>query len=125
MENFESKSDKLESTPPVKDGFVRLYRGETDVPDLTPIPDWVLESQEFKNRPIGSFFTESYDEAVWYNKQEGVADGNITYIDIPVDELENYRASNNRGREFSALGKAKEEFFLPTEIASQKNKFIK
>lgn len=111
-------------TPPVKDGFVRLYRGETDVPNLAPIPDYVLESHEFKNRPHGSFFTESYEEAIWYNEQEGVNDGNISYVDIPKDELEKYRAINNRGKEFSAPGRAEEEFFLPTEIASKKSKFV-
>lgn len=124
MEGFNNEF-KSNPTPLVKEGFVRLYRGETDVPDSSPIPDWVLESPEFKSRPIGSFFTESYEEALWYNEQEGIGDGNMSYIDIPENELEQYRASNNRGKEFSARGKAEEEFFLPAEIASQKNKFIK
>ena len=127
MNFFPENSPEKKSipTPPVREGFVRLYRGETNIDDVAPIPDWVLESQEFKNRPIGSFFTESYEEAEWYNKQEGMGDGNITFVDVPVGDLEQYRASNNRGKEFSAPGREVTEFFLPKEIASNRSKFIK
>ena len=121
MEEFKSK-EKIK-TPPVKEGYIRLYRGETSSPLDAPIPDWMKESPEFMARPSGSFFTDSLDEAKHYNTHFGINDGNITYIDIPKDELESHRASNNRGKEFSARGMAENEFFLPSELSAKKEKY--
>lgn len=122
----ENKFEKERAlTPPVKEGFVRLYRGETYDPETVPAPEWLLDQAEIKNRPKGSFFTDSYEEAVWYNENFGIKDGNITYVDIREEDLEQYRASNNRGKEFSSRGLAEKEFFLPEEIAALKSKFFK
>ncbi|MDE2030871.1 MAG: hypothetical protein KGI58_01245 [Patescibacteria group bacterium] len=124
MEEFKPKENIPEKTPPVKDNYIRLYRGETSSPLDSPAPDWLKEQPEIQNRPDGSFFTDSLEDAKHYNKEFGVGDGNITYIDIYADKLEQYRASNNRGKEFSARGMAEKEFFLSNELSKMRQKFI-
>ncbi|MEK7104534.1 MAG: hypothetical protein AAB868_00660 [Patescibacteria group bacterium] len=121
MEELKPK-EKIK-TLPVKEGYVRLYRGETSSPSDISVSDWLKERLEQENRPTGSFFTDSLEEAKHYNKEFGINDGNITYIDIPKNELENYRSLNNRGKEFSARGMADKEFFLPEELSIIRKKY--
>lgn len=121
MEELKPK-EKIK-TLPVKEGYIRLYRGETSSPLDTPASDWLKERLKQENRPNGSFFSDSLEEAKHYNKEFGINDGNITYVDIPESELENYRSSNNRGKEFSARGMAEEEFFLPEELSIIRKKY--
>lgn len=122
MEN--SIENLTPKTPPVKKGYIRLYRGETAEPDQKPLPDWLKTDPEMIARPDGSFFTDSLEEAKYYNSEFGVNDGNITYLDVPESEFETYRASNNRGKEFSARGLAEKEFFVPAELSKTKHKYI-
>lgn len=121
MEELKQK-EKIR-TPPVKEGYIRLYRGETSSPSDIPASDWLKERLEQENRPTGLFFSDSLEEARHYNKEFGINDGNITYIDILKSKLENYRASNNRGKEFSARGMADKEFFLPEKLYIVRKKY--
>lgn len=99
-------------------GYTRLYRGETSSPSDSPLPDWLRDSPEMKNRPKGSFFSATIEEAKYYDKKFGDGTGRITYVDIPTSDLEKYRASNNEGGQFSAPGLSEIEFFLPEELSN-------
>ncbi len=110
-------------TLPVKKGFIRLYRGETSSPSDIPSSDWLKEQPEILVRPTGSFFTDSFEEAKHYNKEFGINDGNATFVGIPENELEKYRASNNRGKEFSARDLTDKEFFLPEGLSNTRKKY--
>lgn len=100
------------------ENYVRLYRGETSNDVDTPLPTWVSEA--ISSRPQGNFFTLSLDEATYYNSEFGVGDMRVSYIDVLKKDLENYRASNNEGQQFSARGMAENEFFLPPQLSSQR-----
>jgi hypothetical protein len=119
---YETKSEQFKFRFAPSEGMVRLYRGETVSPKDTPAPDWVKDT--IKDRPTGSFFTDTYEEAQYYNKTFGEGDNNVTYIDIPAADLETYRASNTPGGQFSAPGLASKEFFVPEELAKTRKSVI-
>jgi hypothetical protein len=123
VEELVTKPDELVLEPtalaPAPEGMVRLYRGETATPDTqSDIPEWVAESPEYQatQQATGRWFTESVDEARHYNTVHGDGTGKISYVDVPENELENYRVTNNpEAKKFS--GRPEEEFFLPPDLA--------
>jgi hypothetical protein len=123
VEELVTKPDELALEPtalaPAPEGMVRLYRGETATPDTqSDIPEWVVESPEYQatRQATGRWFTESVDEARHYNTVHGDGTGKISYVDVPENELESYRVTNNpEAKKFS--GRPEEEFFLPPDLA--------
>lgn len=105
-------------------GMVRLYRGETSVSnDVSNVPDWIRESPAFQSTMSahGRWFTRSPDEARHYNSMHGADDGNISYIDVPEKEVDNYLSKNQpEAKRFSAAGRENEEYFLPRELADRR-----
>lgn len=103
--------------PPVKEGFVRLYRGETE---------------DFKDRPKERFFTNSLTEARIYNEEFGTGDGRISYIDVPQEDAEKYRAANNAepfdklrvtGASQDVTDASQQRFLVSKELAAQQRPY--
>ena len=115
------------STPPLPlPGMIRLYRGETaGVPD-GPVPSWMENNPEFVETKAasGRWFSEQIEDAIYYCHHFGAgpdAPLNITWVDVPCEQLEQYRASNQpEAMRFSAAGMASNEFFLSRELADQR-----
>lgn len=92
----------------VKEGYVRLYRGETDGMELG-----------LQHASKGHFFTTSLSEARDYNEEYGAGDGRISYIDVPEGEVEQYRASNGKVTEGMPEG-LQQGFILPEGLTAQR-----
>jgi hypothetical protein len=115
--------DKPED-PPTPEGHVRLYRGETDLPNEgTPMPDWVAENPEFKAmlEATGRWFVRDRETAEYYNREFGDNSGRVSYVDVPVADVENYLSANQPdARRFSAAGRETEESFVSKELAAKR-----
>jgi hypothetical protein len=116
--------DVGKSLRPPRPGMTRLYRGETGSRSPSTIPDYIKESTEFQEtvNATGRWFTESLEEARHYTKNQGDNLG-ITYVDVPTKSLEQYRVINapTSVRKFSA--RPESEFFVPQEVAAQRQAF--
>lgn len=110
--------------PPVPKGFVRLYRGETDIPgERRPIPDWAAQNPDVQATldATGRWFSDKREAADYYNQTFGDKSGRVSFVDVPAAEAEQYRVSNQPAvAKFAAEGRAAEEFFLPKEIAAER-----
>jgi len=107
--------------------FVRLYRAEGR-PSKTKakIPDWIRESENFKNNmnASGRWFTNDLEEALWYLANE-YPGGIIKYVDIPADQVDQYSVSGkskdkstpNNPSAFSL--RPEKEFYLSREAAGK------
>lgn len=108
-------------------GMVRLYRAESAAGE-TPVPDWVRESEFYKNaaEARGRWFTQEPDSLEWYQNENR---GKIHFVDVPKADLEKYRVSNikektggketrENPRAFSA--RPEQEFYVPSDIALQR-----
>lgn len=96
-------------------GTTRLYRGEAKPGSGKPVADWVKQRQKELgvDQAKGRWFTDR-ENAEWY-KNDAV-EGRVTHVDVPSEDIEKYRVSNNA--EVSKYSKDPErEFFLPREIA--------
>lgn len=104
---------------------VRLYRGETNI-EPTKVPDWLKDSEEYQATvdATGRWFSDNIEAAQYYVDTFGSGDGRITYIDVPAEDVEKYRASNLPAGKFSAVGRAEEEFFVPRELADQRQSIV-
>jgi hypothetical protein len=83
-------------TAPVAPGFTRIYRGQGMGQAPKNIPEWMLANQ-------GNWFTA--DRAIAGRYGEG---GQISFLDVPEDQLAQYSVRGGTG---------KEEFILPGEMA--------
>jgi len=114
------------ATPPVAEGMVRLYRGEA-VPGSGPgVPDWVKDSDKFKESQgaAGRWFTTDLDDAKHYAEEAGT--GRLQYVDVPSEVAEKYRALNDPDAlKYSPKARAGEvdEHFLPREVADSATAF--
>ena len=107
--------------PPVPDGMIRLYRGETDTGEIAQVPEWVRQNPEYQATldATGRWFSRTRDEAQYYVDTFGNRDDRISYIDIPEGDLERFRVANQPDvARFSAAGRAVDEFFVPKELAA-------
>lgn len=112
-----TKFPTIGGNPGPRSGMVRLYRGETSLKAGENIPDYIKQSDEYKETvdATGRWFTESQAEARHYTTKQGVGKG-VTYIDVPKADLDKYRVSNNpAARKFSA--RPETEYFLPRNLA--------
>jgi hypothetical protein len=110
-----------EAEPPVPPGMIRLYRGETAISGERPVPDYVRESPEYQATvaATGRWFTRDRAEAEHYAEVHGADKRNISYVDVPQNEVEQYLSANQpEARRFSAAGREGTEYFVPPEIAA-------
>lgn len=117
---------KVGGTPPPAEGTVRLYRAETSDKSgkSGKVADWLKDSPEYKATvdATGRWFSDSIEAAKYYAEKFG--NGEITYVDVPKAQYEKYRASEQPDRAaFSAAGRAKEEFFVPRDVADARKPF--
>jgi hypothetical protein len=80
----------------VPNGYTRLYRSEDDTSGDKPAPDWVKESQEYKEseKAKGRWFYKTLNEAINHSKKFGSS--GISYIDVLTNEVEKYNARDNK-----------------------------
>lgn len=114
----------LPAEPPIKEGHVRLYRGETDTPsERRPLPEWLKEHPDVQAtiEATGRWFSADRATAEHYNAQFGAGDGRISYVDVPKADVPKYLSANQpEAAQFSAAGRAGEEFFIPKEMADKR-----
>jgi hypothetical protein len=105
--------------PPVPEGYVRLYRGETTTHKL-----WAEDSYLVERNPklremregTGRWFSSTRKEAVDFEAQYGKGTGNVMYVDVPALQADRFRVTNQPGAaQFSF--QPDREFFLPKDIA--------
>jgi len=120
------KGADAEGTPAVKSGYKRLYRGNTRLANAEKksVPDWLKDTPEYKGivDATGRWFTPSLKEAKEYAKD---GDGTISYIDVPIEEVERYDALETPGAEKfpSRTIEKGDEYFLPRELADKAQAF--
>lgn len=98
-------------------GMTRLYRGETAGGD-GPLPDWVKTQPKYQatKDATGRWFYDTHEKAQSFANDFG--NGKVSYVDVPTEDVEKYRASNQPDiAGHAAEGRASEEFFVPKEIA--------
>lgn len=111
----------MSALPPVKTGFVRLYRGEA-LPSGKKLPDWVTRGLEESGAKDAAkrWYTDDPKIAEWYLGDATAAGGkgHLKYVDVPPDVFEaSGVAKNPAARKFSA--DPDREFFLPREWADR------
>ena len=117
----------VEATKPPT-GHVRIYRAENSLDnELThPGPDWLREGyfQSTGAKAYGRWFTADPEALAWYVKDAGDHPV-VKHLDIPEDELEQYRVSNIKETadglhpgQFSR--DPANEFFVPPELAAKR-----
>lgn len=109
----------IHNEPEVPAGMTRLYRGETADGSGGTVPDWVKQNPDYQDtvNATGRWFNDNKAAAEYYAKTFGTT-GGITYVDVPSEKVEAFRASNQPAGKFSAAGRAKEEFFVPPDVAA-------
>lgn len=116
--------------PKPASGFTRIYRFAVKNQERGKVSDWVAQSEEYQNmlKATGRWFSDDFDEAMWYVKEN--PEGELLYVDIPTKDLEGYRVSNIvetpdglRPKDFSA--RAEKELFVPREVADAADSFSK
>lgn len=111
------------SMPEVPAGHVRLYRGEAPETGVQ-LPPWLQEDpnvNQIRDTARGRWFTDDVELAKWYQKDAG-EHGKLTYIDVPTDQLEQYRVVNNPEAMRFSLDPNR-EFFIPKELADARADF--
>ncbi|MFZ7153860.1 MAG: hypothetical protein ACO1HP_08785, partial [Bacteroidota bacterium] len=107
--------------PSLKYGYVRLYRAENEKGVDSPAPSWLLEQPEIKaqQEAQGRWFYKTYEEAKYHSDKFG---GELSYVDIPINEVEKYNARSNK---FSGgYGKDGNEYFVSKEIAKDRKDLV-
>ncbi|NCN87193.1 hypothetical protein GW932_05145 [archaeon] len=104
--------------PFISEGFIRLYRSEDDSKNDKPAPEWVKESSEYKEseKAKGRWFYKNLEDAKIHASKFGSR--GISYLDVPLNELEKYNAKNNKFA--GGYGKEGNEYFLPKEMANNR-----
>lgn len=106
--------------PPVPDGHVRLYRGESAPTQRKVIPEWIRQNKQALGiyDAEGRWFTNNLDNAVWYKNDADV--GRIVYVDVP-EEIAKANKLNKQSKDVQKFSRDLEtEFFLPREWANKK-----
>ncbi|KAB2922215.1 MAG: PLxRFG domain-containing protein [Dechloromonas sp.] len=80
--------------PPVKDGHVRLFRGQSK--RTKKLPEWIEQglAQSGAKDAQGRWFTPSLAIAMWYVRDAG-AEGRLVYVDVPRSVYDASRVSDN------------------------------
>jgi hypothetical protein len=109
--------------PPVKPGFVRLYRGEAIPGSGVQAPDWARQAAQESGAAEagGRWFARDPAQADWYVKD---ADrGRLVYVDVPEAVANESKVSNlpedSPARRFGRRD-PENEHFLPREWADKK-----
>ncbi len=110
--------------PPVEEGKVRLYRGDTSLPESErrAIPDYLKDNPEVQKtlEATGRWFTKDRDVAKYYNDTFGDKSGKVSYVDVARADADKYLSANQpEAAKFSAQGRSGEEHFVPREIADK------
>lgn len=122
---FEEDINPVSYTSEVKEGYTRMYRAELPIGALEgTLPDWVTTHEEFQSlkKATGRWFYKTRQEAEEFGRDFGPAVGgpnlNITYVDIPTEDVEKYNAAiNPEAHQFQGGPGITNEYFLPKEIA--------
>lgn len=115
-------SMKPEQAGEVNRGTVRLYRGGAVPGSGAGVPEWVKSDPKFlKSKDAeGRWFTSDLAEAQKYAEEAGT--GRVTYVDVPAEVAEQFRAANNpEASKFvhhTKQGILNDEHFLPREISN-------
>lgn len=113
----EEKITKEEVVEPViEEGYTRLYRSENETGLDSAPPNWLTEQPEYQEMQdaVGRWFYKSYEEAKYHAEKFGSSD--ITYIDVPTDQVESFNAKDNKfGGGYAKDGK---EYFVSRELAN-------
>ena len=108
--------------PPLRGGFKRLYRAETHkAPGEGPLPDWLAKSPVARvmKDVAGRWFYASRKEAEVFARDFGGGSTGVSYVDVPVEDFESYRVSNQPGVAVHSR-RSDEEFFVPREVADRR-----
>ncbi len=103
---IERAADEL---PPVKEGYIRMFRGEGPHPGTTDDPT------------IGRWFAHNLQIASCFPLGK-LGDSRLSYVDIPETSLAEYHVDNMP--EFSGASKGG-EYLLPPELVIQAREFIR
>jgi hypothetical protein len=98
-----SEGDGVE--PPIKDGYTRLYRGESK-----------------SGKPFGKWFTSNREVAEFFKEESGNYKKNksrLVYVDLPADEAEQYYVSGDT--EHGYVPNDEEAHILPEHIIAKKS----
>lgn len=111
----------IKGEPNLRYGYTRLYRAENEKGVDSPAPDWVKENQQVKEsqEASGRWFYKTYEEAKYHSDKFG---GEISYVDIPTNEVEKYNAKENKFA--GGYGKQGNEYFVSKEIARDRKNLI-
>lgn len=83
----------LESLPPVRDGYTRLFRGSSETVKFDDVFDRE-KLADFKPTDLkGDFYTDELSYADYYRETYG-PDARLTYIDVPTNSLSKVKASD-------------------------------
>lgn len=127
-EEFFRRTSEANQTrePPVPEGMTRLYRGETDNPgSVENVPDWIKEDPRYQATvaATGRWFVKDREVAEYYNREHGIGDQRVSYVDVPTRDVESYLSANHsEAKQFSAAGRENEEYFIPRELADQRTR---
>ena len=116
------KPGPIDPLPPVREGYVRLYRAEYAGPRRN-IPDWITQGQDASGHTeaAGRWFVEDRSMLDFYLNDIG-EHGAVFYVDVPEEVAARSRVSSTSetvmGRTPASFSKDPEnEFFLPREFA--------
>ena len=112
--------DKTGTLPPVPEGMIRLYRGESA--KVGDVPDWVMQGLK-ENGSLnaqGRWWSQDLEIANWYKNDAG-ENGRVVWQDVPADVVAKAQVStlDDMVKKFS-LDPAN-EFFLPAEYVGKGN----
>ncbi len=113
-EPWQMTRDEFENGPPVKKGFVRLWRGESTEPN--PKPEGLEER----------WFSTSRESADFFAANVAGGKSHIVYVDIPIKDLEKYDAFTNPEVPESERPPIADEqaYVLPRDIAKTKKHWV-
>jgi hypothetical protein len=124
---WQLKSEAIDAGEVSQPGMTTLYRGEAVPGSGKGVPEWVKESDDYKQQQVaqGRWFTSDPKEAEAYATDyanEGTQT-RITKIQVPTSEIDKYRASNDpeasKYVHNTKRDQLNDEFFVPREIADK------
>lgn len=109
---------------PAEPAMTRLYRVRVRPDKVAKRPDWITEHHEESGWLTAErrWFVADLSELDFYTKDYG-DDGEIVYVDVPTEDVEQYRVSNIvpsgnvDPKKFS--GRPEHEFFVSPELAAR------
>ena len=113
-----------EVSPPVQEGYTCLYRIEPT--KKADYPDWLKEMRKEKGfeDAQGRWYTDDETTLDWYREDTGTENRTV-YIDVPTEQVEQYRVINQPDKVKRFSKDPNTEFFVSTELANSKKEYVK